>query len=175
MLDMSQEVSIVHDLESNGLLNEVTVDYTANPWKLKDTFKMHVIAVLEEETNQLIAFYDGKTISLDGRTHEVDVGGYKVVLEGYTPLDYLHFPLHKFPDYVKKRKIKKATGHNSVNYDLLVYKAYFGLEYEIKEDEEILNKKFYPMSTILLAYESNMLRFDNITIKQYIFELMQSV
>lgn len=51
----------------------------------------------------------------------------------------------------------------------------FALKYEIKEDEEILNKKYFPMSAIIIAYESNMLRFDNITIKQYIFELMQSV
>lgn len=162
MLDMSQEVSIIHDLESNGLLNEVTVDYTASPWKLKDTFKMHVIAVLEEETNQLIAFYDGKTISLDGRTHEVDVGGYKVVLEGYTPINYLHFPLHKFPDYVKKRKIKKATGHNIINFDLLAYKAFFGLDYTIGEEGDTwVGKPVYHNDTLVKSKTLNPDRFEH--------------
>lgn len=51
----------------------------------------------------------------------------------------------------------------------------YALRYETKDDEIILSKKYYPMSMIIQAYENNMLRFDNITIKQYIFELMQSV
>lgn len=162
MLDMSQEVSIIHDLESNGLLNETTVDYTASPWKLKDTFKMHVIAVLEEETNQLIAFYDGDTIVLDGRTHEVDVGGYKVVLQDYKPLEYLHFPLHKFPDYVKKRKIRKATGHNCINFDLLVYKVYFGLEFDITEEGDTwAGKPVYHNDTLVKSKTQNPDRFEH--------------
>lgn len=162
MLDMSQEVSIIHDLESNGLLNETTVDYTASPWKLKDTFKMHVIAVLEEETNQLIAFYDGDTIVLDGRTHEVDVGGYKVVLQDYKPLEYLHFPLHKFPDYVKKRKIRKATGHNCINFDLLVYKVYFGLDYDITEEGDFwAGKPVYHNDTLVKSKTQNPDRFEH--------------
>lgn len=162
MLDMTQEVSIVHDLESNGLLTAETVDYTASPWKLKDTFKMHVIAVLEEETNQLIAFYDGDTINLDGRTHEVDVGGYKVVLEGYTALEYLHFPLHKFPDYVKKRKIKKATGQNVINFDLLVYKVVFGLDYTIGEEGDTwAGKPVYHNDTLVKSKTLNPDRFEH--------------
>lgn len=51
----------------------------------------------------------------------------------------------------------------------------YGLRYEIKEGEEILNKKYFPMNVLIKAYESNMLRFENITIKQYVFELLQSV
>lgn len=51
----------------------------------------------------------------------------------------------------------------------------YALRYETKDGEIILSKKYYPMNVIIHAYENNMLRFDNITIKQYIFELMQSV
>lgn len=51
----------------------------------------------------------------------------------------------------------------------------YALRYETKDDEIILNKNYYPMAMILKAYETNMLKFENITIKQYIFELMQSV
>lgn len=51
----------------------------------------------------------------------------------------------------------------------------YGLRYETNDDEIIMSKKFFPMATILRAYESNMLFFENITIKQYVFELLQSV
>lgn len=133
-MDMAQEVEIVHDLEASGLLNKSTVDYTTSPWKLKSSFKMHVVSVLEVETNTLIAFYDGPKIILDGRNHKEVIEGTEYILENYTPLEYKHYPLNKFPDYVKKRKIKKATAHNGINFDLLAYKVYFGLEYTINED-----------------------------------------
>lgn len=51
----------------------------------------------------------------------------------------------------------------------------FALRYEVKEEEYLLSKKGYPMDNMIGAYECNMLKFENITIKQYIFELMQSV
>lgn len=162
MLDMEQEVSIVHDLESNGLLTDSTVDYTASPWKLRDGYKMHVIAVLEEETNQLIAFYDGDKIALDGRRHSVDVGGYEVVLENYTALEYMHFPLHKFPDYVKKRKIKKSTGHNVINFDLLAYKIYFGLDFTVGEEGDTwAGKPTYHNDTLVKSKTLNPDRYEH--------------
>lgn len=133
-MDMSQTVDIVHDAESSGLLNDETVDYTASPWKLKDNFKMHIVSVLELETNQLIAFYNGPTLILDGRKHEITIEGFRYVLEDYEPVEYKHYQLNKFPDYIKKRKIRKAIAHNGINFDLLAYKAYFGLEYSINED-----------------------------------------
>ena len=133
-MDMNEIVDIVHDAESNGLLDNSTVDYTASPWKLKDSFAMHVVSVQEWPSGQLIAFYDGPKIILDGRKHSTVAEGNTYVLENYTPLEYLHFPLHKFPDYIAKRKIRNATGHNVINFDLLAYKAYFGMEYSIGED-----------------------------------------
>ena len=91
-MDMDQTVDIVHDVEASGLLDASTVDYTASPWKLKPSFQLHVVSVLEEQTNQLIAFYDGPKIELDGRKHSVVVEGVEYILENYTPLEYLHFP-----------------------------------------------------------------------------------
>ena len=133
-MDMNEIVDIVHDAESNGLLDNSTVDYTSSPWKLKDSFAMHVVSVQEWPSGQLIAFYDGPKIVLDGRKHSQTIEGNTYVLENYTPLEYLHFPLHKFPDYIAKRKIRNATGHNVINFDLLAYKAYFGMEYSVGED-----------------------------------------
>lgn len=51
----------------------------------------------------------------------------------------------------------------------------FALRYETKENEYLLTKKGYPMENLMTAYEYNALRFESITIKQYIYELMQSV
>ena len=51
----------------------------------------------------------------------------------------------------------------------------FALRYEQKEEQHLLSKKEYPMVNIIKAYEYNALRFESIVIKQYIFELMQSV
>lgn len=51
----------------------------------------------------------------------------------------------------------------------------YALKYETQENEKILSKRDFPMSFIIKAYESNRLYFENITIKQYVFELMQSV
>lgn len=133
-MDMSQTVDIVHDAEASNLLNEDTVDYSASPWKLKPSFQMHIVSVLEIETGQLLAFYDGPTIVLDGKPHKTVIEGFTYTLENYAPLEYKHYPLNKFPDYVKKRKIRKAIAHNGIGYDLLAYKAFFGLEYSIGED-----------------------------------------
>lgn len=160
-MDMSQEVSIIHDVESSGLLDDSTVDYTASPWKLKPEFKIHVVSVLEEETGLLIAFYDGPTIKLDGRSHIAEVDGNTYKLEDYTPLEYKHFQLHKFKDYVTKRKIKKATAHNGINFDLLVYKAAFGIDYTIGEDgiDTWAGKNLYHHDTLVVAKALNPDRF----------------
>lgn len=133
-MNMQEVVDIVHDAEAKGLLDNYTVDYTASPWKLKDDNYMHVVAVQEFPSGDLLAFYDGPTIILDGRKHITTVEGIEYRLENYTPAEYKHYPLHKFPDYIKKRKIRKAIAHNGIGYDLLAYKAQFGLDYFISPD-----------------------------------------
>lgn len=132
-MDMNEIVDIVHDAEASGLLDDSTVDYTASPWKVKDTFKMHIVSVQEFPSGDFLAFYDGPKIALDGSRHTTMIDGKEYVLEDYEPIEYQHFPLAKFKDYVKKRKIRKAIAHNGINYDLLAYKAFFGLDYTIQE------------------------------------------
>lgn len=159
-MDMDQVVDIVHDVEASGLFDASTVDYTASPWKLKSSFQLHVVSVLEEQTNQLIAFYDGPKIELDGRRHSVVVEGVEYTLENYTPLEYLHFPLHKFKDYIGKRKIRKATAHNGINYDLLVYKVFFGIDYTITEEGDTwAGKPVYHNDTLVKSKTLNPDRF----------------
>ena len=51
----------------------------------------------------------------------------------------------------------------------------FALRFEQKEGQHLLLKKDFPMVNIMKAYECNMLKFESITIKQYVYELMQSV
>lgn len=159
-MDMNQEVDIVHDAEASGLLDSSTVDYTTSPWQLKPSFQMHVVSVLEEQTENLIAFYDGPKIELDGRKHHVVIEGVEYVLEDYTPLKYMHFPLRKFADYVKKRKIRKATAHNGINYDLLAYKVFFGLDYSVTEEGDTwAGKPVYHNDTLVKSKTLNPDRF----------------
>ena len=155
-MDMNEIVDIVHDAEASGLLDDSTVDYTASPWKLKDTFKMHIVSVQEFPSGEFIAFYDGPTIILDGRKHVTVIDGIEYRLEDYEPVEYRHFPLAKFKDYVKKRKIRKAIAHNGIGYDLLAYKAYFGLNYTIQEEGDTwADKDVEHVDTMVLSKTLN--------------------
>lgn len=44
------------DIESNGLLDDSTVDYTASPWKLKDHYKIHCIVATNIDTMEVVEF-----------------------------------------------------------------------------------------------------------------------
>ena len=44
------------DIESNGLLDDTTIDYTASPYKLKDTFKIWCIVCTDIDTNEVFTF-----------------------------------------------------------------------------------------------------------------------
>ena len=46
----------VFDIEASGLLDDSTVDYTASPWKLKDTFVIHCIVAIEKATGEVVTF-----------------------------------------------------------------------------------------------------------------------
>lgn len=166
-MDMNEVVEIVHDAESNGLLDNSTVDYTASPWKLKESFAMHVVSVQEWPSGHLIAFYDGPKIILDGRRHVQEIEGNTYVLENYTPLEYSHFPLNKFPDYIAKRNITKATAHNGINFDLLAYKAYFGMDYSIGEDgvDTWHGKEIYHNDTLVKSKTLNPDRYGGHTLE----------
>lgn len=161
-MDMNEEVDIVHDAEATGLMDDTTIDYTASPWKPRDNFKMHVIAVREFPSGNLLAFYDGPTIVLDGRYHEVTIEGETYTLSDYEPLEYRHFPLRKFKDYVSKRKIRTATAHNGINFDLLSYKVLLDMDYVIgdtPEEDSWCGRPVYHNDTLVQSKCQNPDRF----------------
>ena len=129
-------MDITWDTEANNLLNDKTVDYRASPYKLKKSFKMHCIVVEVHETGEFIAFYEGDTYELDGRAYkEKDASTGSIhVLENYDPVEYTHKPLSEFKNWVKRSSIKRVVAQNSINYDHLVTKLYFDMDYTIEPD-----------------------------------------
>ena len=128
------DLDITLDLEANSLLNAESIDYTASPYRLKDNFKMHCIVVEDHKTKELFAFYDGPTYIFDGREFEESDEDYTYSLKDYEPIDYTHFQLNEFPQWVQDNPINKVVAHNGINYDFLVFKMYFGMDYEINPD-----------------------------------------
>jgi hypothetical protein len=127
-------VDITWDIEANNLLNDESIDYLSSPYKLKDSFKLHCIVVQEHVTNNFIAFYNGEKYELDGRTYDEEIEGQKYLLENYSPIEYTHYSLSEFPDFIKRTSLNKIIGHNQINYDLLAVKLFFGMDYEIEPD-----------------------------------------
>lgn len=129
---------ITYDIEASNLLNQESIDYTQSPFRLKEDFEVHCIVVEVHETEELIAFYDGPTYILDGRTYnEKGKLGYTYTLEDYEPVGYTHKPLDEFPEWIKRnmKKGDRVVAHNGINYDKLVCKLYFGMDYEINADK----------------------------------------
>lgn len=129
------------DIESNNLLNDESVDYLASPYRLKDSFAMHCIVCESHDTGEIIAFHDGDKYLFDGRPYIETDGKYEYRLEEYEHLEYTHFPLKDFPDFVNgtgkfkgnsNYKITKVVGHNIINFDLLAIKLFFKLNYSVK-------------------------------------------
>lgn len=129
------------DIESNNLLNDESVDYLASPYRLKDSFAMHCIVCESHDTGEILAFHDGDKYLFDGRPYIETDGKYEYRLEEYEHLEYTHFPLKDFPDFVNgtgkfkgnsNYKITKVVGHNIINFDLLAIKLFFKLNYSIK-------------------------------------------
>lgn len=127
-------IDITLDAETTGLLNDESIDYSASPYKLKDSFSVHCIVVEVHDTGELIAFYDGPEYVFDGRAYEESDDKYTYLLEDYEPITYTRYPLSYFPKWVSKNPIYKVVAHNGINYDWLVFKLYFGMDYEINPD-----------------------------------------
>ena len=153
-------MDITWDTETNNLLNRDTIDYTASPYKLKPTFSMHCIVVEEHATGKLIAFYDGDTYLLDGREYEeVDEDlGYTYSLKTYVPLEYEHRPLNDFPKYVQENPLCKVVAHNSINFDHLVTKLVFDMDYSVCPDTWA-GKEVEIIDTMVLSKTLNPDRF----------------
>lgn len=126
-------IDLSWDIEASNLLNKETIDYCDSPFKLKDSFIMHCIVVEVHQTGEIIAFYDGDFIPLDGRVFEGD-GEFTTTLEDYEPIEYTHKKLSEFKPFIKKTKIRKVIAHNQINYDLLACKLYYDMDYTVEED-----------------------------------------
>jgi len=127
-------VDISWDRETNGLLNETSIDYLSSPYKLKSSFKTHSIVVQEHQTGKILAFYDGTKYILDGRRYSESSQGRAYILENYEPIEYEHRPLKDFKKYILENDIDKVIAHNQINFDLLVGKLEDDMDYTIEED-----------------------------------------
>lgn len=54
---------VVFDIETTGFVDHSSVDYTASPYKLLDTFKVHCIAVKDIDTGEIYTFSEDKCYS----------------------------------------------------------------------------------------------------------------
>lgn len=52
------------DIESSSLLDDSTVDYTASPWKLKESFKIHCIVAICLDDGEVVRFVQQECYSL---------------------------------------------------------------------------------------------------------------
>lgn len=133
--------NIVWDIESTNLLNSSSIDYTAIPYKLKDSFKIHciVVSVMLNGKEYLYGFHDGEKYIFDGREHSLTVEGKTYNLEaGYVPVDYVHRQLNEFPKFIEALPENSTViAHNQINFDLLAVKLYWGIPYEVERDMSI--------------------------------------
>lgn len=127
-------MKVTWDIEANKLLNQESIDYTVSPYTLKDSFKIHCIVVEEHDTGLIHAFYDGCRYELDGRRYSETDGDYVYILENYVPVEYTHHQLGDFPCWVKDNTIDVAVAHNGINYDHMVVKLYYGMDYSVYPD-----------------------------------------
>lgn len=119
---------------------------------------MHCVVVEEHETGNIIAFYNGETILLDGRPHSTQYDGRDYKLENYVPVAYKHMQLSEFPNYIKSGKIKRVVAHNGINFDFLATKLYFGMDYTVYPDSWCGNEVEI-MDTLVLSKVLNPDRF----------------
>lgn len=136
-----QPWNIVWDIEATNLLNSESIDYTAVPYKLKDSYKIHciVVSVLIGDKEYLYGFHEGEKYVFDGREHVHTVGDKVYKLEaGYAPVNYIHKPLEDFPKFVQALPENTTIiAHNQINYDLLAVKLYWNIPYEVEKDMSI--------------------------------------
>lgn len=112
----------VFDLETTGLMNSQSIDYTKEGYPLREDFKIHCIVAQDIDTKRIFAFYDGEKYDI-------------VCSKTSKCINYTHLPLNDF-----KRLLNSAEsliGHNILNFDLLVLKKYWDITYTVGEVEGV--------------------------------------
>ncbi|MCA6430220.1 MAG: hypothetical protein IM613_12365 [Cytophagales bacterium] len=106
------------DIEANGLLDHTTVDYTQSPYRLKPHFLIHCICFEDIDTGRTVKFIRTKF-----PTHE----------------EFRLYVLDFIEEYVQI-----FVAQNGLDYDWLVLKAYFGVDYFVAGDpseQDVFNGK----------------------------------
>jgi hypothetical protein len=124
-------VDVTWDAETNNLLNDESIDYTQSPYKLKDSYKVHCLVLERHDTKEIIAFYNGGKYVLDGKEYIETYDGVTYTLKDYDCIEYTHYQLDEFPDYIANLNLGKVVGHNTINFDHLVCKLYFNMDYTV--------------------------------------------
>lgn len=133
---------LIIDSENTDLLNHRSIDYSSMPYKLKPDFRVHCIVCKDVETGEYFAFYPGEKLDVH-KEHE-------------------HFPVEAFPEWLKQ-ECSMVVGHNIINYDLLVFKLYFGMDYEIgyeiKDGDKLNGANVFIHDTLVMSKLLNPDRF----------------
>ncbi len=106
------------DIEASSLLDHTSVDYTQSPYRLKDNFAIHCICFLDIDTGRTVDF-----VRTNYPTHE----------------EFRLYVLDFIEEYVQV-----FIAQNGLDYDWLVLKAYFGIDYFVAGDineQDIFNGK----------------------------------
>lgn len=103
------------DTENNGLLDDTTVDYTASPYKLKDTFEMHCLVFTDVDTDKETVFVQDEI-----RKHAKEF-----ILDS------------------ANSESLELIAHNPISYDHMVLMAALGIDFDIGVFEGRRHDKFY--------------------------------
>ena len=106
------------DIEASNLLDHTSVDYTQSPYKLKDNFVIHCICFQDIDTGRRVDFIRTKY-----PTHE----------------EFRLYVLDFIEEYVQV-----FIAQNGLDYDWLVLKVYFGIDYFVAGDpseQDVFNGK----------------------------------
>lgn len=95
---------LVFDLEGTSLLDHTSIDYTASPYVLRPSFRIHCLVAKDIDTQQKFRYVDAIHAPFEGQTGFI--GDFKEVLKKTTVL----------------------IGHNIIDFDLLVLKLYGVIE-----------------------------------------------
>ena len=153
-------IDITFDIETNNLLNNESICYNSSPYKIKDTYKDHCRVIEIHSTEEIIAFYNGDKLILDGRKYITKDDKYTYELEDYEPLEYTHYQMDEFKDYIKGIKdLDKVVGHNIINFDLLSCKLTDNMNYTVAglggESDTWVGKDVDFVDTLLLSKTLN--------------------
>lgn len=113
----------VFDLETSGLLDHDSIDYTASPYKIKPSFSVWCGVIEDIDTGDVHKFV-----------------GEDEMRNGFMPMF---------------RRLTTIIGHNILDFDLLVLKLCYGLDYKIADQCTIDGKPVEIIDTLVVSKTLN--------------------